>query len=1104
MQLPPPPPDNQTRSHLSRAHQPTMKRKPDVPPTSGIQPSAKRTVIDLSGPQPNANFTPAATQRRRNMPTFTPNYSTPGLRSVQPNVSRATPANIPGQGVNLGIANATLPQMHRGVQNPMFPPGYGSMQPRATPQQNLNMMQSRLPVGISPQQYNAMGNVARTPAANGVSLFQRAMAPPTGLPMSYPGAGGLSRAPTGGAMSSFQQRIFNKTRPNNLALRKSLDQARNVKKSRPPKVAAASKQNFGIHGQKYRYIDLSKSFQKEEDILYGVVRGYIFGPERFQRHIHVGDEIRLERDFNNQADTNAVKVLKVVPGAQEFEVGQCDVMIRDAFGQLLCEKSIKVSGKIVNFDELIDEPPIGRFAAQMKLDVLGKPSVIDKVASRLNNIYKVKDVDLYWYQEHPAFKPITYEQQSALQNKTDLSASLDDIEEDFNQIFGSAMDQDLLEEVEPGEAMNAELLPYQKVGLNWMCGREQRNKGRSLFWKEKTSDKGYTYWQNDITGKKQARPPEEFRGGILADDMGLGKTIQMISLICSSDYLEGPTLIVAPLSVLDNWVTQMKQHTNRNALRVLVYHGSGRETNPDVLESYDVIVTTYNIISTEHRDHSKNIERRKEEIKNRVKDQDSDSESSDSCSSSDFDFTQGLHAVKWLRICLDEAHQIRSRKSKQFKAVCDLWAERRWCLTGTPVQNKIDDLYALIKFLQVAPLAESQVWHRIVLKPLKQRNPEGLERLRTAIKYICLRRTKEKKIEGKRIVNLPPKASRVVELEFSEQDQMIYNTLKEKGKKRFRSFMDHSSLQLVNYAHVLEILLRIRQFCDHPVLVPDSYMSGKSTVATEVQRLLTLLEDSQEEDCQMCWKIVSDPVVTPCAHLFHKRCLTSRLSTNNSKCPMCDEDVDSRKIVDASCVEEKKRRDEEQSRLQSIMRRRGGDIQPSAKIERLVHEIQNNPYDIDPHSINKNVVFSQWTSMLDIVQIFLRKAGINFVRLDGTMSRQQRYNSIHSFQEDPDVQVFLLSLKAGNLGLNLTSANRVFLLDPWWNPAAEDQAVDRVHRLGQLRPVEVIRLIMKDSVESRVVELQAKKRKLIKSAMGNISKEEMKSFMVQGMADLFR
>jgi SNF2 family DNA or RNA helicase len=139
---------------------------------------------------------------------------------------------------------------------------------------------------------------------------------------------------------------------------------------------------------------------------------------------------------------------------------------------------------------------------------------------------------------------------------------------------------------------------------------------------------------------------------------------------------------------------------------------------------------------------------------------------------------------------------------------------------------------------------------------------------------------------------------------------------------------------------------------------------------------------------------------------------------------------------------------------------------------------------------------------LDLVEIPLQEAGIRFVRLDGSMPQAHRENHIRTFRTDPGVNVFLVSMKAGGLGLNLTTASHVFLLDPWWNPATEDQAIDRVHRLGQVRPVVVTRFVVKDTIEERILELQQKKKQLAQGVM--MRNKELRQIRIEELRLLFR
>ncbi|MES1922976.1 hypothetical protein MHBO_004506, partial [Bonamia ostreae] len=216
------------------------------------------------------------------------------------------------------------------------------------------------------------------------------------------------------------------------------------------------------------------------------------------------------------------------------------------------------------------------------------------------------------------------------------------------------------------------------------------------------------------------------------------------------------------------------------------------------------------------------------------------------------------------------AHKIRSRKSKKHKAICSLWTDRRWCLTGTPVQNKLDDLYSLIRFLQVHPLVNIRFWKSVILNPLKTQDPEGLKKLWTLREYILLRRTKSSKINGKPIVNLPKKYHRNIILNFDEDEQNKYDLLSNLGRKSINRAENQFGKSNV---FIFAILTRLRQFCCHPQLLPDNYINqievqsslpvGTNSVSEALEEIL-----DGETICFLCKSPAHDPCVTACFHVF--------------------------------------------------------------------------------------------------------------------------------------------------------------------------------------------------------------------------------------------
>jgi len=357
------------------------------------------------------------------------------------------------------------------------------------------------------------------------------------------------------------------------------------------------------------------------------------------------------------------------------------------------------------------------------------------------------------------------------------------------------------------------------------------------------------------------------------------------------------------------------------------------------------------------------------------------------------------------------------------------------------------------------------------------------------------------------IVSLPPRIIRLQAYGFREEEHDFYKALWGESKTKFNSYIEAGSV-LKNYAHILELLLRLRQACNHPYLVLNSKRVAMQDVKNIVQsylaevkagkssscyRLVEIMRAWGDEECVVCLEGLEDPIVTFCGHLFCRNCIFRQGVTNLSsnhwvECPTCRT-----KIKENEWIPLPKNTSEAEnldvhnytnynigntlsnsssSSTSSVVERTW---KSSTKIDALMKELWCNN-ERDPTL--KSIVFSQWTSMLDLAEIPLKNSGFKYVRLDGSMTQGQREHSIRSFRNDADIKVFLVSMKAGGLGLNLTSASHVFLLDPWWNPATEDQAIDRVHRLGQRRPVVVTRFIIKDSIEERILELQEKKKKV--------------------------
>ncbi|HYO52441.1 DEAD/DEAH box helicase [Archangium sp.] len=407
-------------------------------------------------------------------------------------------------------------------------------------------------------------------------------------------------------------------------------------------------------------------------------------------------------------------------------------------------------------------------------------------------------------------------------------------------------------------------------------------------------------------------------GGILADDMGLGKTLQTLCVL-------GPrTLVVCPTSVLPNWAAELKRF--RPSLKVCVYHGPGRALD----EAADVTFTTYAILRLD---------------------------------------AAVLGGRTWEAVVLDEAQAIKNPESQVARSAFGLQARFRLALSGTPLENRLEELWSLMHFTNPGLLGGRRQFDERMARPISEGNSEAAGRLRKRIRPFVLRRLKRDVAP-----ELPPRTESVMHVSLDERERSVYDAVMAATRAEVVALLNEGG----NVLKALEALLRLRQAACHTALVPGQQASSSSKVQTLVEALGTAVSEG-----------------------------------------------------------------------------------------------------------HKALVFSQWTSLLDLIEPHLKSSGIAFERLDGTTTNRGEVTT--RFQSPEGAPVLLMSLKAGGTGLNLTAADHVFLMDPWWNPAVEAQAADRAHRIGQERPVMVYRLVSQGTVEERILGLQEKKRALFEAALSEAS-----------------
>ncbi|KAK9769049.1 hypothetical protein SCAR479_02293 [Seiridium cardinale] len=584
----------------------------------------------------------------------------------------------------------------------------------------------------------------------------------------------------------------------------------------------------------------------------------------------------------------------------------------------------------------------------------------------------------------------------------------------------------------------------------------------------------------------------EWKGGILGDEMGLGKTIQAVSLIMSDYPAKNPTLVLVPPVALMQWTAEIESYTD-GTLKTLVFHGTNskaKDMTAKQLREYDVIIMSYNTLESMYRRQEKGFQRKAGLYK--VK--------------------SAVHTIKFHRVMLDEAHSIKTRTTMTAKACFALNVEYRWCLTGTPLQNRIGEFFSLIRFLNVSPFASYfckqcpcaslewsmgddgrckhcnhvsmrhvSVFNQELLNPIQKygnrgAGKEAFKKLRLMTDRIMLRRLKKDHTNS---MELPVKEIYVDRQFFGEEENDFANSIMSSGQRKFDTYVAQG-VMLNNYANIFGLIMQMRQVADHPDLILKKSSEGGQNVL----------------QCCICDEPAEEAIRSKCKHDFCRACAKSYVNSQEQPdCPICHIPLS----IDLEQPEMEQ--DETLVKKSSIINRINmQNWTSSSKIELLVHELHALRSDNASH---KSIIFSQFTTMLQLIEWRLRRAGITTVMLDGSMTPAQRQASINHFMTNVDVECFLVSLKAGGVALNLTEASRVFIVDPWWNPAAEWQSADRCHRIGQTRPCTITRLCIEDSVESRIVLLQEKKTNMINSTI-NSDDAAMESLTPEDLQFLFR
>ncbi|KAK4553814.1 DNA helicase rad5 [Recurvomyces mirabilis] len=754
-------------------------------------------------------------------------------------------------------------------------------------------------------------------------------------------------------------------------------------------------------------------------------------------------------------------------------------------------------------------------------------------------------------------------------------------------------------EAQPADTFVMDLRKYQKQALHWMLNKETSQKDEEKqqsmhpLWEEylwpakDAEDKDlpsvtgqHCFYVNPYSGEMSLDFPVQEQtclGGVLADEMGLGKTIEMLSLIhshtsaeqqaavdsgnmdsvnslprlpkSSSNVERAPTttLVVAPMSLLAQWASEAEKASKAGTLKVLVYYGSEKSVNLQTLcceanaaTAPNVIITSYGVVLSEFN--------------------------SVAAMGGNRGSHGGLFSLDYWRIILDEAHMVKNRQSKTAKACYELAAKHRWVLTGTPIVNRLEDLFSLVRFLRVEPWSNFSFWKTFITAPFEKGDfVRALDVVQTVLEPIVLRRTKDMKTpDGEALVPLPPKTITVEKIELSTPEREVYDHIYARAKRAFNSNVEAGTL-MKSYTTIFAQILRLRQSCCHPILTRNKAILAEEEAAEEAadianglgddMDLTTLIERFQadegdqdaskfgahvlkqiqeeaEMECPICSEEpMEEQAVTGCWHSACKKCLMDYIEHQSGKgelprCFNCREPINARDVFEVIRHEDEEEEDgsatnaltsafdlDEDEELYSntqqtstkpaatktprISLRRVNQLS-SAKIAALLTSLKRIRK-AEPNT--KSVVFSQFTSFLDLLAPALTSANISWLRFDGSMSQKERARVLTEFASRTKFTILLLSLRAGGVGLNLTCARRVFMMDPWWSFAVEAQAIDRVHRMGQTEAVEVVRFVVGGSIEEKMLKVQERK-KFIASSLGMMSDEEKKAQRIEDIREL--
>ena len=605
----------------------------------------------------------------------------------------------------------------------------------------------------------------------------------------------------------------------------------------------------------------------------------------------------------------------------------------------------------------------------------------------------------------------------------------------------------------PSNIFVSSLFPYQKKCLTWLIQRENESDPTSSWgWSRRQLADGFTYYTSCFGYITQASPNNTIRGGLLSQSVGMGKTIEMLALIVTNPA-DGPTLIVVPTTMLTVWISEAETHCP--SLKIIRFHGARRnQISMDTIKSADIVVTTYRICVNETQRHVPTI-----------------------------------GSIRWGRIILDESHELKNPTSATVKAMCRLYAPRKWCLSATPFPKGLINMASLLSFMGVTPFVDN-------ITPAIDRSTTPIQMLfrrheHSLVPMHLSELLKEMTFwQQKRHVriNLPPIRRQTITLDmlYPEIYQALCLSILRRLVKDSEQSNQHKNARILHYIRWLR--LASTQYLLNPIfvyaLIQDSNRAQSITKTidefinslgtTQYDNSLRELIDSWlqgNETCCICRDAMERPTLTPCQHMFCYECIQQSYEHDSQRrCPLCRTPALANSLHELKLATDNPVAIEEE--IWSSIDNQGmpvsmpmdyyykiGNGACGPKIQKIIEMVRQ--------TTEKYVIFTQYHCILQTLLNNMELENIPCVTIEGRMTPNQRAKNIASFQTSPDVRIFIMTTKTASVGITLTAGSHVIFMEPCLNSHIEKQAIGRVLRIGQTRPVTVTTLVTKNAFESR-------------------------------------